>query len=127
MYAAKAGGICFIVFGIVALIGATMWIRPGVEVPRRAAHRKSAPLKQPDWFMAYKTEFSTSFPGSGNARLHVTEFELEHSAAGDRPPGLMFEPFAASCCRSIEAWVTVTAPNTTSSSGPTMRRLGPRR
>lgn len=104
VYVAKAGGFFFIVFGVLALMGATMTINPVWNYGPYDPSPVSAGA-QPDWYMLFLEGGLRLMPGQGTEWV-VAGFTIPMNilVPGVIIPGLLFTVLGA--YPFIEAWVT---------------------
>ncbi|MGZ4460115.1 MAG: cytochrome bc1 complex cytochrome b subunit [Nocardioidaceae bacterium] len=102
VYAAKAGGFFFIVFGVTALMGGLMAINP---VWRFGPYNPSQVTagSQPDWYMGVAEGLLRIMP---NWETHVLGFTISWNVLipGVVAPGIIFGAFIA--YPFLEAWIT---------------------
>ncbi len=104
VYVAKAGGFFFIVFGVLALMGATMTINPVWNYGPYDPSPVSAGA-QPDWYMLFLEGALRLMPGQGTEWV-IGGFTISWNVLipGAIIPGLLFTLLAL--YPFIEAWVT---------------------
>ncbi len=102
VYAAKAGGFFFIVFGVTALMGGLLTINP---IWRFGPYNPSEVTagSQPDWYMGVAEGLLRIMPGWES---HIGGFTISWNVLipGVVAPGLIFTAFIA--YPFIEAWIT---------------------
>ena len=103
VYAAKAGGFFFIVFGVTALMGGLLSINPVWKYGPYDPSKVTAG-SQPDWYMGWPDGALRIMPGSGDAHLGPHDLAGTSSCRSSCCPCVMFTillllPF-------IEAWIT---------------------
>ena len=104
VYVAKAGGFFFIVFGVLALMGATMTINPVWNYGPYDPSPVSAGA-QPDWYMLFLEGGLRLMPGQGTEWV-IAGFTIPMNilVPGVIIPGLLFTVLGA--YPFVEAWVT---------------------
>ncbi len=104
VYMAKAGGFFFVVFGVLALMGATMTINPVWNYGPYDPSPVSAGA-QPDWYMLFLEGALRLMPGQGTEWV-IGGFTISWNilVPGVLIPGLFFTLLAL--YPFIEAWVT---------------------
>ena len=104
VYVAKAGGFFFIVFGILALMGATMTINPVWNYGPYDPSPVSAGA-QPDWYMLFLEGSLRMMPGAGTEWV-IAGYTLSLNVLVPAMiiPGILFTLLAA--YPFVEAWAT---------------------
>jgi ubiquinol-cytochrome c reductase cytochrome b subunit len=103
IYVAKAGGYFFIVFGVIALMGATMSINPVWNYGPFDPSPVSAGA-QPDWYMLFLEGALRLMPGQAEVVIGGFTLSLNIIVPAMIVPGVLFTGLAL--YPFIEAWVT---------------------
>jgi ubiquinol-cytochrome c reductase cytochrome b subunit len=103
IYVAKAGGYFFIVFGVIALLGATMSINPVWNYGPFDPSPVSAGA-QPDWYMLFLEGALRLMPGQAEIVIGGFTLSLNIIVPAMIVPGVLFTVLAI--YPFLEAWVT---------------------
>ena len=103
IYVAKAGGYFFLVFGVIALMGATMAINPVWNYGPFDPSPVSAGA-QPDWYMLFLEGALRLMPGQAEVVIGGFTLSLNIIVPAMIVPGLLFTGLAI--YPFLEAWVT---------------------
>ena len=123
VYAAKAGGFFFIVFGVTALMGGLMQINPVWRFgPYNPAEVTAG--SQPDWYMGVAEGLLRIMPG-WETELFGFTLSWNVFIPGVVAPGIIFAS-GAGRTRSSRPGSPATSGSTTCSSAPATLRTGPR-
>ena len=125
VYAAKAGGFFFIVFGVTALMGALLTINPVWKYGPYDPSKVTAG-SQPDWYMGIAEGLLRIMPGLGDAHLRRDPVSLErlHARSSSLPIVMFTHDAGLAVPRGLDR--PATSGSTTCSSARATPRPGPR-